>query len=195
LSPPVRLMILKYFDSKGRQEDNLTNSIKAIEYANKMKVQIINYSGGGSVRSASEFVAIQNSQKLGILFVAAAGNGKSDTDYHKYYPASYGLNNIISVAAATNEGELVGFSNYGRQSVDIAAPGDEILSALPHKQFGLMSGTSQATAFVTGAAARIMASKKQSLKPEETLFQLLKKAHPNKSLNGKTKHQVALINE
>ena len=195
LPEPVRLMILKYYDPNGKLQDNIDYSTRAIDYANKMHVNVINYSGGGYESSPSELKALQNSERLGILVIAAAGNGKSNTDFRRYFPASYGLSNIISVAATNDAGELVSFSNFGRTTVDIAAPGDEIRSALPGKHFGIMSGTSQATAFVTGAAAKILATQNKPLKPQETLEQLLKISTVNKSLRGKTKHQLALLNE
>ncbi len=191
----VRFMILKYYDPKANQRDAIHYSTQAIKYANKMKANIINYSGGGYESSFKEFAEVLQSQKQGILFVAAAGNGQADTDLKKYYPASYGLNNIISVAAGNDDGDLVEFSNYGGRTVDIAAPGDAIFSTLPGNKFGSMSGTSQATAFVTGAAARIFAGHStKKMKPQHVLNQLLKGARLNKTLAGKTKNQLALLN-
>ncbi|MBC7419546.1 MAG: S8 family serine peptidase [Bdellovibrio sp.] len=195
LPQAIRLMILKYYDPKGKQQDNIKYSTSAIQYANKMGAQIINYSGGGAESSATELAAIQNSEKKGILFIAAAGNDQSNTDLIKYYPASYGLTNMITVAAADHAGALSNFSNYGARSVDIVAPGQGILSALPHQGYGIMSGTSQATAFVTGAAAKILATQNAALKPEQVLTKLLKTAIVNKSLQGKTKNRLALLND
>jgi subtilisin family serine protease len=189
-SPSVRLMILKYFNPKAKAEDNLVNSINAIKYANKMRAQVINYSGGGAGSDVREQKAIEQSAKQNIVFVAAAGNNKSNTDVEKYYPANYSLMNIISVAAANNHGDLVGFSNYGSR-IDIAAPGNEIYSALPNKKYGLMSGTSQATAFVTGIVASLIANR--ITRPEHIRTALKTSGTLNRALKGKIRTQTALL--
>lgn len=161
ISPEVSLMVLKYYDPKVANTDNLRNTVNAIKYAAKMKANIINYSGGGTEFSKDEFDAIEEARKQGILFVAAAGNERSNSDKHKYYPADYGLSNIISVTAIDPSTEVLSSSNYGTETVDIAAPGQNILSALPGSSYGYMTGTSQATAFVTGGAVLVMAHKDQ----------------------------------
>jgi len=161
ISPQVSLMVLKYYDPKVPGTDNLRNTVNAIKYAVKMKAHIINYSGGGTEFSKDEFDAIEEARKQGILFVAAAGNERSNSDKHKYYPADYGLTNIISVTAIDPSTEVLSSSNYGIETVDIAAPGQNILSTLPNNSYGYMTGTSQATAFVTGAAVLTMAHKEQ----------------------------------
>ncbi len=161
ISPQVSLMILKYYDPKVPNTDNLRNTVNAIKYATKMKANIINYSGGGTEFSQEEHDAIEEARKQGILFVAAAGNERSNSDKHKYYPADYGLSNIISVTAIDPSTEVLSSSNYGTETVDIAAPGQNILSALPGSTYGYMTGTSQATAFVTGGAVLVMAHKDQ----------------------------------
>ena len=189
----VRLMILKYYNSKAEDSENVLNTVKAIEYATKMNAKIINYSGGGTSQYFKEFEAIDKAGKKNILFIAAAGNNNANTDNNKYYPANYLLDNIISVAATDNEGELVAFSNYGRSSIDIAAPGKLIYSTLPHNSYGFMSGTSQATAFVTGVAASLI-SNKSDMKTQDVLMDLLAGCKFNKSLKGKTKFQLAMIN-
>lgn len=169
IAPKVSLMCLKYYEPKT-PTDNLKNTIAAIKYVRKMnelwekrrqnmRIHIVNYSGGGLEFSADEKEAIQGVQKQGVLFVAAAGNEKSNSDRLKYYPADYGLSNIISVTAIDPNTEVLPSSNYGTDTVDVAAPGQAILSTLPGNNYGLMTGTSQATAFVSGAAAVVMAHK------------------------------------
>lgn len=160
IAPQVSLMILKYYDPKHPNTDNLKNTIKAIEYAIKMGANIINYSGGGTEYSKEEFEAVKLAEQKGILFVAAAGNEKSNSDKNKFYPADYGLKNIISVTAIDTGTKILPSSNYGVETVDIAAPGDQMLSCLPNNTYGKMTGTSQATALVSGGAALIMAHKK-----------------------------------
>lgn len=190
LEQNLKLMILKYYDPKAKQVDNLNHSVQAIEYANKMKVQVINYSGGGSEIDNQEFEAIKKSEELGILFIAAAGNNKSNTDYEKFYPANYLFQNIISVAATTDEGNISKFSNYGSR-ITIAAPGQFITSTYPNNSYGVLSGTSQATAFATGVIASMIAPKKMSM--AEIKEKLLIKANYHKSLQGKIKMPYTLI--
>ncbi|NJL25916.1 MAG: S8 family serine peptidase, partial [Calothrix sp. SM1_5_4] len=87
VSPKVSLMILKYYDAKGGDLNNLINTVKAIDYAVKQDCNIINYSGGGIAPSPDEKAAIERAMRKGILFVAAAGNERSNSDLRKYYPA------------------------------------------------------------------------------------------------------------
>jgi subtilisin family serine protease len=157
VSPKVSVMILKYYDPKAPGTNNLENTIKAIKYAVRMNVDIINYSGGGLEFSQKEYDAIVEAKKKNILFVAAAGNEHSNSDKSKYYPADYGLTNIISVTAANQKDTILPSSNYGRKTVDIQAPGFNIYSTLPNNSFGHMTGTSQATAFATGVAVLVKA--------------------------------------
>jgi thermitase len=187
ITPNVSLMILKYFDPKVPNTDNLKNTIASIHYAIKMGAHIINYSGGGVEYSQEEFEAVQAAEKKGILFVAAAGNERSNSDQNHYYPADYSLKNIISVTAIDPTTEVLASSNYGVLTVDIAAPGQNILSCLPNNSYGLMTGTSQATAFVSGAAALVMSYKNQYFKAEEVKKYILATGDTSSSLMAKTK--------
>jgi len=187
ISPQVSLMILKYFDPKVPNTDNLKNTIAAIKYAVQMGAHIINYSGGGAEYSQDEHDAVAMAESKGILFVAAAGNERSNSDQNHYYPADYKLKNIISVTAIDPTTEVLSSSNYGVDTVDIAAPGQNILSCLPHNSYGLMTGTSQATAFVSGAAALVMSHKNQYYKAEEVKKYILATGDTASSLMSKTK--------
>ncbi len=194
LAPQVRLVALKYFNPDAQDEENVKNSTRAIEYANKMNFEIINYSGGGGHSYPSELKALQQSELKKIIVVAAAGNNNNNTDFIKFYPANYNLENIITVAATNNLGELVPFSNYGKKSIDIAAPGKKVLSTFPHNRYGFLSGTSQATAFISGHIAFLMGEKINKLTKPEILKSLIEKSQLNDSLRGKTKTQMALLN-
>lgn len=157
IASKVSMMVLKYYDPKY-PSSNLENTIKAFDYATKMKAHIINYSGGGVDYSQQEFEAIRRARAAGILFVAAAGNERSNSDKQKYYPANYDLDNIISVTAIDPQLQVLPSSNYGIQTVHVAAPGEEIYSTMPGGTFGTLTGTSQATAFATGLAVLIKAN-------------------------------------
>lgn len=186
IAPEVSLMILKYYDPKVPGTDNLKNTILAIRYAVKMGAHIINYSGGGTEFSQEEHDAVAEAQKKGILFVAAAGNERSNSDQHHYYPADYKLSNIISVTAIDPATQVLASSNYGVETVDIAAPGQNILSCLPGNSYGYMTGTSQATAFATGAAALVMAHK-QSFRAEDVKKYILATGDAQTQLASKTR--------
>ncbi len=155
-STKIKFMILKYYDPLSSAKDNLMNSVKAIRYAIKMKADIINYSGGGDEKSLMEEQAILDAQGQGVLFVAAAGNEGRNTDDRGYYPAGYKLNNLISVAATDYQEHLLPTSNFGKSSVHTAAPGKDIYSSLPAGKFGYMTGTSQATAWISGELAKFI---------------------------------------
>jgi len=187
IAPETSLMILKYYDPKVPGTDNLRNTIRAIKYAVKMGAHIINYSGGGTEYSQEEHDAIAEAEQKGILFVAAAGNEKSNSDKFHYFPADYKLRNIISVTAIDPSTEVLSSSNYGIETVDIAAPGQDIISALPNNSYGKMTGTSQATAFVTGAAALVMAHK-QTFKSTDIRKYILETGDAVNSLSGKTRY-------
>jgi subtilisin family serine protease len=192
VSPKVSLMILKYYDAKGNDVNNLVNTVKAIDYAVKMNCNIINYSGGGVAPSPEERAAIERANRKGILFVAAAGNERSNSDVRKYYPADYGLPNILSVTAIDRFKNVLPSSNYGEQTVDIAAPGNDIISTLPNGQYGYMTGTSQATAFATGVAALVMANNPQLRKASEIRKYLTQTGDDDERLAGKTRWRKRL---
>lgn len=192
VSPKVSLVILKYYDAKGNDTNNLINTVKAINYAVNMDCNIINYSGGGTAPSSEERAAIERANKKGILFVAAAGNERSNSDVRKYYPADYGLPNILSVTAIDRFRNVLPSSNFGEQTVDIAAPGNDIISTLPGGQYGYMTGTSQATAFASGVAALVMANNPQLHKAPEIRKYLTQTGDDEEKLIGKTRWRKRL---
>lgn len=153
--PEVKILPIKYFNQKASGEENLNSTILALKYAVDSNVDIINYSGGGPEPSPQELEILKIAEKKGILIVAAAGNEKANIDNkaNAYYPASYRLKNIITVTAHDHNCRILSSSNYGKRSVDISAPGYQIRSILPKGRTGYLTGTSQATAFVTGVAA------------------------------------------
>lgn len=157
--PNVKILALKYYNPGATGQQNLESTIKALAYAVEQNVDIINYSGGGPEPSHEELRILKLAQKKGIFIAAAAGNEESNIDIqdNAYYPASYKLKNILSVTAHNKDSSPLRSSNYGPASVDISAPGKRIKSSLPNGRGGFLSGTSQATAFVSGAAALIKA--------------------------------------
>lgn len=187
VSPDVSLMILKYYDPEQTGAQNLANSIKAIRYAVEKGASIINYSGGGLMKSAEEEAAIKWAGEQGVLVVAAAGNEGVNSDFMHFYPANYDLPNIISVTGVDRNGLIMNTSNYGPGTVMLAAPGKNIYSTLPNGQYGYMSGTSQATAFATGVAALLMAHDARMYQPEAVIAQMANHGRPSASLKGRVR--------
>lgn len=154
----VKIMSLKINGGKNA-EGTAENAIKAIKYAEEMGAKVVNLSWGSYSPDEDLRIAIEESK---MLFVCAAGNNGVDTDVKPMYPASFDCDNIISVTYINPMGKLVsstsGYfatlkgSNYGLKSVDIAAPGTDILSTVPNG-YAYKSGSSMAAPFVTGMAA------------------------------------------
>jgi len=153
--PSVKLISLKYYNPRFSGKESLDATLAGLRKAVELNVDIINYSGGGPESSVEELAILKDAEKKGILVVCAAGNEGSNIDDKRnaFYPAAYGLSNIIVVSGHDENMKLVDSSNYGKSLVDIAAPGKRIKSALPLNRSGFLTGTSQATAFVTGVAA------------------------------------------
>lgn len=152
----VNLMALKFLDSNG--SGTTSNAIRALNYAVQMGADISNNSWNGGAYDQTFYEAIQNAGSRGHLFVASAGNFGMNTDGNPSYPASYDLDNIISVAATDRYDQIGSFSDYGSYSVDLAAPGVDILSTTPNNTYSTYWGTSQAAPHVAGAAALLWAS-------------------------------------
>ncbi len=156
--PNVKIMSLKVISSDGYIY--LSNVISAINYATNKGVKIFNFSFGGEtfIQSFNDLLYSKDA-----LFICAAGNGGSDqigddNDVTPFYPASYNLDNVISVAATDANGYLASFSNYGVTSVDIAAPGQDIYSTYNVGDYSYLNGTSMAAPFVTATAAILYGS-------------------------------------
>jgi len=151
----VKIMPIKFLGAAGG--GTLEGAILAIDYATKMKAKILNNSWGGGGESVLLKDAIQRSADAGALFVAAAGNDGWSTDDYPHFPSGYPVDNIISVGAIDNHGDLAGFSNFGKRSVDVAAPGQNIYSSFVAGSYQWLSGTSMATPHVSGIAALLLA--------------------------------------
>ena len=120
------IMPLRFLNAHGMGW--VSDAIYAIEYAVEKGARVINASWGTTSFSQSLLGAIQLCQDKGVLVVAAAGNSAANTDSSPFYPASYNLPNIISVAATDQRDNLASFSNWGPSTVDVAAPGVAIYS-------------------------------------------------------------------
>jgi subtilisin family serine protease len=183
----VKIMPLKFMDAEGVA--TVRDAIEAINYVINRKragvnVRIISSSWGTMAKSRALEDVIRKAGEEGILIVAAAGNASSDNDAKPHYPGSYDLNNVISVAALNRNDELATFSNFGATSVDIAAPGQEIVSTWLEHGYQEKQGTSMATPFVAGVAALVLAAN-PGISIDELRARLLNSADPLPSLKGK----------
>ncbi len=156
----ARIMALKFLSASG--SGSTSDAIASIDYVCMMKrdhsIPIVamsnSWGGGGFEQSLLDIIEVAND--LGILFVAAAGNSGANNDLSPYYPSSYEAPNVIAVAATDHNDSLAWFSSYGATSVDLAAPGVNILSTIPGG-YGYKDGTSMATPHVSGVAGLIAA--------------------------------------
>ena len=151
----VKIMSCKFLNAGG--SGTTANAVRAVDYATQMGAALSSNSWGGGGFSQALYDAIANANAHNIAFVAAAGNSGVNTDVTPNYPSGYDLPNIIAVAATDRNDLLASFSNWGPTTVDLAAPGVDVLSTLPGNSYGLLSGTSMATPHVAGACALIKA--------------------------------------
>lgn len=171
----VRLMPVKFLSASG--SGSLAAAVEAIGYATKMGAHVMSNSWGGGGYSAALFEAIKLAESRGQIFVAAAGNSRSDNDVNPTYPASYQVSNVISVAAMDRAGKPASFTCYGKKSVHVAAPGVNILSTTPGNTYKSFSGTSMATPHVAGIVGLVLAKQGTRAAPtmRERLIQTSKK--------------------
>lgn len=185
----AQIMAVKFLDAQGN--GTTANAVEAIDYAVDNGAVIANASWGGNEPfSQTMYDAIAAAGEADQVFVAGAGNGNfigigQDNDFNPFYPASFDLDNIISVAAIDHVGNRAIFSNYGATSVDIGAPGVNILSTKPGSSYQTLSGTSMATPHVTGVAA-LLRSEFPTWTYDQVIDQILTSVVPNAALAGIT---------
>jgi hypothetical protein len=156
-------MILRFLGPDG---GTTSDAIASLQYAVANGATVSNNSWGGGPYSQALYDAIKAAGDAGHIFVAAAGNSYNNNDTFPTYPASYDLDNIIAVAATGNRDNIASFSNYGGASVDLGAPGVDIVSSYwdpetPTDDYWYSSGTSMAAPHVAGVVALVQAVEAQ----------------------------------
>ena len=171
VSQQVSILPLRFQNNSGLGYTGA--AVSALNYVTQLKlagVPIVatNISwGGGTSTSLSLQTALQAQANAGITVVVASGNNGGDNDAVPRYPSSYAFSNIIAVAGSDTSDNLLGFSNYGATSVDLAAPGAGILSTVPGGGYAAISGTSMAAPHVTGPVALLA-----SVRPNASVAQI-----------------------
>lgn len=161
LGSGVSLMAVKCTDDSNLGR-TLNNTYGGIQYAIAAGADVISMSFGGTGFSSTVQNLINAGSSQGIVFVAAAGNSNTTS---QFYPAAY--SNVISVASTTTNDDKSSFSNYGSW-IDISAPGSNIFSTLAgsNSSYGYQSGTSMACPMVAGLCGLIL-SYNPSLTPAQ----------------------------
>jgi subtilisin family serine protease len=179
----VRMMAVKFLDANG--SGTLDNAIKAIDYATKMGAHVMSNSWGGGGFSQTLLDAIKRSNEAGAIFIAAAGNEYNNNDASPTYPSTYAVDNVMSIAAIDNRGAKADFSNFGKKTVHLGAPGVNVMSTTggSYKSF---SGTSMATPHVAGVAALLWANE-PNLTAAQVKERLVATVRPLASMKGKTR--------
>jgi subtilisin family serine protease len=160
MAPQAKVLPLAFIDSTD--SGAISDAILAIQYAASRGARVINASWGGAPCSQALRQTIATLQGLGIVFVVAAGNSGADIDTSPEYPAAFGFAGQITVGASTSLDNQAGFSNYSTNLVDFVAPGVSVTSTYPGNTTAVMSGTSMATPFVSGAVTLLLSHKPQA---------------------------------
>ncbi len=162
VSQKASIMAVRFIGDQGY--GTTADAILSIDYAVNNGARVLSNSWGGAPEEEDELnvalkESIERARDADVLFVAAAGNDGADNDQTPVYPAAYDVENIITVASTNNRDKRSFFSNFGATSVDLGAPGSNILSTVPGNKYEAMSGTSMACPHVAGLAALILAER------------------------------------
>ena len=178
VAPAARIMVVKVLDSN--RSGNSTVLARGIRYAVDEGARILNVSINGDSTTTDLTDALHYATQKGATIVASAGNNSRNLDISPSYPASSAEPSVLSVTATGEDGGLLGFANRGLNSVDLAAPGDAILSTARGSAYEDRSGTSMSAPFVTGSLALLQAARPDL--PQASLRAALLASAPKPSL-------------
>ena len=179
LAPKTSILPIRILDVEGN--GRMSDALFAWSYALENGAKVINNSFGVVGLPPAEFSFMEEAvrlgrQQYGAVFVAAAGNQSNNNDVLPGTPAN--VPGMISVGATSSSGDLASFSNFGRESVHLFAPGERIVSSDASSLSGttIKSGTSQVAPMVLAVLSKFLAKKKK-LSPaalEQKLFDVSK---------------------
>ena len=177
----ARIMPLKFIGPSG--DGSVDDAVRAIYYAVDHGARVINASWGGGdrIRSLTDAIAYANAHD--VVFVTAAGNESVNNGVYRSYPADDRLPNVLSVAALDTTGVLASFSNFGRTTVDLGAPGVNIRSTVPGG-YATYSGTSMAAPYVTGVVS-LLVGMHPEMRASQIVQRVLNAARPLPGLKTK----------
>lgn len=148
------IVAIRVFGNSG--QGKLSTMLAGIRYAVRLRLPVVNISAGITDHSPALAREIRRARAQGVLIVAAAGNNGANSDKHPFYPAALPGEHVVSVAASTAADHLADFSNWGRKTVDLAAPGRSVRSTRHIGDVGGGSGTSYAAPLVSAAASEVL---------------------------------------
>ncbi|HKO45139.1 MAG TPA: S8 family serine peptidase, partial [Pyrinomonadaceae bacterium] len=176
------IMSLRVLDNTGTGD--IADAVEAIDYAVTHGAHVINISWGTNGESLVLKDALERALRRGVVVVCSAGNGGQNVDTASYYPASFGLRDLITVAATDNKDQLVSWSNWGSANVTVAAPGTNILTTKMGGGYWSVTGTSASAPLVAGLAGLIKTAQ-PGLRPNQVAQTITKGARDVASLQGK----------
>ncbi|MCM2322735.1 MAG: S8 family serine peptidase [Oligoflexia bacterium] len=182
----VSIMGLKFLSGEG--SGTTADAIRAIDYAVEHGAKVLSNSWGGKGDDDNKalYAAIERAKEKDVLFIAAAGNDGTDNDgKDPAYPAAFDNDNLIAVAATDEKDSMAFFSNYGKKTTHLAAPGVNIYSTTPGNKYASFSGTSMACPHVAGAAA-LLWSKNPTWNYKKVKKVLMETVDVLPALQGKT---------
>lgn len=183
----AQIMACKCLDAQGNGNDS--DVIECIDYARTNGARIIVASLDSPSYSQALSNAIFAARNDGVLFVASAGNNVTNIDLSPRYPASYDIDNVVSVAYTDRTNGLGRFSNYGVTNVDLAAPGASMYSTFfasdtSYLGGSFLEGTSFAAPYVAGTLALVLA-KFPTENHQQIIARVLNATEPVPALAGK----------
>jgi subtilisin family serine protease len=177
----ANIMGVKFLTASGG--GTLQGAIDSVLYASKMGARIQSHSWGGGGFNQALYDAFKASPSMHVV---AAGNERNNNDARPAYPATFDLPNVISVAATDHKDNMASFTNWGATTVDLSAPGVNILSATSGSatEYQSFSGTSMACPHVSGVAG-LLVSEFPEIGNEELKARLLETVDKKPQLDGK----------
>lgn len=141
----VEFISCKYYEKDQTADDRMSLVLYCFKKAELLKVDIINFSSSGNEFYSKEFKLIQNLSNRNVKIIVATGNEGLDLKKNPRYPSCYNVKNLIPVGNLIDDKTINPNSNYGLDNM-VWEIGTSVISTLPDKKWGIMTGTSQSTA-------------------------------------------------